>query len=119
MEACQRLQRVYDLAPFFGMSWIAQEKGVSECYAKVPGARPVVPAKYKTEGLDIKDLPRAARGGTMAFLSATGPDGSPARWALSLFIIVINTLLSGFFRFLMTNRNASTMFAWHPILIAF
>jgi hypothetical protein len=55
----------------------------------------------------------------MAFLSATGPDGSPARWALSLFIIVINTLLSGFFRFLMTNRNASTMFAWHPILIAF
>lgn len=52
LEACRRLQRVYDLAPFFGMSWIAQEKGVSECYAKAPGARPVVPANYRPEGLD-------------------------------------------------------------------
>lgn len=37
LEACQRFQRVYELTPFFRMSWIAQEKGVSECYAKAPG----------------------------------------------------------------------------------
>jgi hypothetical protein len=35
LEACRRLQRAYDLAPFFGM-WFGREKGVSECYAKPP-----------------------------------------------------------------------------------
>jgi hypothetical protein len=44
LDACRRLQRAYELAPFFGRSWLAEEKGVSECYAKVPGARSVVPA---------------------------------------------------------------------------
>ena len=51
LEACRRLQRAYDLAPLFGV-WFGQEKGVSECYAKPPTARAVVPANYRSEELD-------------------------------------------------------------------
>jgi len=49
LEACRRLQRAHDLAPFFGV-WFGQEKGVSECYAKPPAARAVVtPTESRTQ----------------------------------------------------------------------
>jgi hypothetical protein len=51
LEACRRLQRAHDLAPFFGV-WFGQEKGVSECYAKTPAARAVVTPNYRSEELD-------------------------------------------------------------------
>ena len=51
LEACRRLQRAHDLAPFFGV-WFGQEKGVSECYAKTPAARPVGTPNYRSEELD-------------------------------------------------------------------
>jgi hypothetical protein len=51
LEACRRLQRAHELAPFFG-AWFGQEKGVSECYAKAPAARAVVTANYRSEELD-------------------------------------------------------------------
>jgi hypothetical protein len=48
LEACRRIQRAHDLAPFFGV-WFGQEKGVSECYAKTPSARTVVTANHGSE----------------------------------------------------------------------
>jgi hypothetical protein len=59
LEACRRLQRAYDLAPFFGM-WFGQEKGVSECYAKPPAARAVVLANYRSEELDRSNVATTA-----------------------------------------------------------
>lgn len=59
LEACRRLQRAHDLAPFFGV-WFGQEKGVSECYAKTPASRAVVSAKYRSEQLDPSGLATTA-----------------------------------------------------------
>ena len=59
LEACRRLQRAHDLAPFFGV-WLGQEKGVSECYAKTPAARAVVTPNYRSEELDRLGVATAA-----------------------------------------------------------
>jgi hypothetical protein len=59
LEACRRLRRAHDLAPFFGV-WFGQEKGVSECYAKAPAARTVTTANYSSEELDRPNVAATA-----------------------------------------------------------